>query len=350
MFSGKIEGANRDNLLQHLSNLYGEGSRCLLRCPSIARGMSVAIHMPITSMQSDMRFIQVLDLIVIFVKLRIINGYNRAKRNMFRCAAIYDIFSTTNNVVVEFISMVLLHEALTPLCHADFVHQFTPLRRNKLHYRAFAQRMKALKRCRTDSVCHYLHQADLCYNIGKYNQCLELVRRAKMAISVPGSMYTFMLIYLVDDGPVRKLGGHRRPVDTIMKKSLIGVFMAEDLCLPELYIEAHGRSFSFVMNEMFIPPLIFAFFLQYLCYRSLGLQHERDDVLYELSHVVQCDDGHHIHPDLRAVSWEILGICQQSNGDNHGACNSYLIALNQDANVFKIASCIRIGTILAEYF
>ena len=351
MFSGKIEGANRDNLLQHMNNLYGEGTRCLLRCPSLARKMSFVIHMPITRSQPNMRYLQVFDLIMVFLKLGIRNSYNRAKENMFKCAAIYEIFSTANNALVEFISRILLHKALTLECLADFVQSANNGGRNKVHYRTFTQSMNVVKRCRTDHVCHYLHQAALCYTIGRYGQCLNLVQYAKIAISAPGSIYIPTVLSLGEDRQIRKLGAFTCPVDAIMKKTLIDIFHADDLCLPELYIETHGHSLNFVMNEIRIPPLIFAIFLQYLCCKRLGCRWDiLEVVLYELSLAVQCYECRHIYPDFRATSWEILGICQQMNGDNHGACHSYLMALRHNANVFKIASCIRLGTVLAEYF
>ena len=290
---------------------------------------------------------------MVFLTLGIRNSYNRAKGNMFKCAAIYEIFSTANNALVEFISRILLKIALTREYAAGFVHSVHHRRRNKAHYRTITQSMNVVKRCRTDRVCHSLHQATLCYTIGKYNQCLNLVRHAKIAISVQGSIYMpTILSHLTrfDDRPLRKLEAYRCPIDAIMKKTLIDIFRTDDLCLPELYIEAHGRSITFVMNEIQLPPLIFAIFLQYLCCKSLGFRHEREVVLYELSLVVQCYNCHHIYPDFRAASWEILGICQQMNGHNHGACHSYLMALRHKANVFKIASCIRLGTVLAKYF
>ena len=44
MFGGKIEGRNRYKLLQHLRILHCEGYSCLLRCQSLAEGMSLPKH------------------------------------------------------------------------------------------------------------------------------------------------------------------------------------------------------------------------------------------------------------------------------------------------------------------
>ena len=46
MFEGKIQGTNRNKLLQHLRTLYCEGYRCLLRCQSLSPYMLLIVHKP----------------------------------------------------------------------------------------------------------------------------------------------------------------------------------------------------------------------------------------------------------------------------------------------------------------
>ena len=46
MFAGKIEGTNRDKLIQHLVALHSEGYRCLLRCRTLSHHMWLIIHKP----------------------------------------------------------------------------------------------------------------------------------------------------------------------------------------------------------------------------------------------------------------------------------------------------------------
>ena len=350
MFAGKIEGSYREKLLQHMSCLYREGYICLLQCPSLEKVMSAVIYTNTSITLQHIRCQHVFALWEPLAKIVTMRLYNVTNSDILNCVALHVIFSNAKDALVEFISMIRLCQELTRLCVSDLCNALTLGGRNKFHYRTFAQSMRVVKRCRTDSVCHYLQQAVLCYNAGKYSQCLDLVRRAKMALSVPSSMHIHWLCNPQDNTLIRKLCADRRPVDNIIKKSLIGVFIADNRGIPELYIEAHGRSQSYAVNDIYIPPLIFAFFLHYLCYRKLGLWHEGEEVLSELSLIVEHDDGRHIYPDFRAASWEILGVCQQMHGDNHAACRSYLMALRQDVNFFKIASCIRLGTVLAEYF
>ena len=46
MFEGKIEGTNRNKLLQHMRTLYGEGYRCLLRIKKLSFDLSRPMQIP----------------------------------------------------------------------------------------------------------------------------------------------------------------------------------------------------------------------------------------------------------------------------------------------------------------
>ena len=50
---------------------------------------------------------------------------------------------------------------------------------------------------------------------------------------------------------------------------------------------------------------------------------DSQSMLKDLSLLVQHDNGYHICQRDNAVSWQILGICQEMSGDNHGAYQSY---------------------------
>ena len=77
---------------------------------------------------------------------------------------------------------------------------------------------------------------------------------------------------------------------------------------------------------------------------------EADEVLYELSLLIHHDNNYHISRKLRCMSWQVLGVCQQMNGDDWAACQSYLTALQLDFLTIKVAVCVRLGTILGKYF
>ena len=141
----------------------------------------------------------------------------------------------------------------------------------------------------------------------------------------------------------------------LKKNILYNVVIGHDLYISELYIEIHRLttiSSNFV-GSIFIPPIVFAFFLQYLCQRKLENQRNADEALYELSLLldIQHYGALHIPNGFRGISWQILGICQQMNGHDWEACRSYLTVLQQDTfDEIKMAACVRLGTLLVKYF
>ena len=180
---------------------------------------------------------------------------------------------------------------------------------------------------------------------GTANACL--VQRAKSIISSPGSLYEWAEM---SAKKYREVGGEDSPVEDVLRRCFIrAVEFCSVQCLPELYIELHGGNKYYLLSPVDIHPLVFAFFLQYLCYNKLGRQTECNETLYELSILIQHDGRYHNEIN-RDISWEILGICQQMNGDNPEACHSYLMALHQQHDYYWRATCIRLGTILARYF
>ena len=223
---------------------------------------------------------------------------------------------------------------------------------NRSHYKSLTGRLKVMQRFAVDPVSHILYQAMLCYKAGMYNQALNLVQLCKEKISAPGSIY-FAHSKQMTEAQYRRAGGETLPIEVMLRRhSIFDIRVYNDQYIPELYIEGHGSKKVFVFWPFVISPIICAFFLQYLCQRRLGCQREADEALYELSLPVQHDDGHHIHDYSRGISWGILGICQQMNGDDWAACQSYLTALQKDVNLvnIKVATCIRLGTILVKYF
>ena len=68
-----------------------------------------------------------------------------------------------------------------------------------------------------------------------------------------------------------------------------------------------------------ISPLVYLNFLLFLSYTRLGENHRRIQILEELHTLVYYDDGYHILARIKAISWEILGVCQHIIGDYQNA-------------------------------
>ena len=232
--------------------------------------------------------------------------------------------------------------SLTALCMTDSYHRSAGGISNRSNYQALTGRMNIVERCRIDSICHFVHQAMLCYSQGKYNKALRIVQQCKEKISAPESMCRCKMTLEW----YRETGGDYLPIETMLKRHFIGTIrIGKGSVFPELYIESHER-----VGEHVIPPLVCAYFLQYLCHRKLGCPREASEASYELSLFLQHVYGKSTCTCRRGPSWQILGICQQMSGNDEAAFNSYVRALQQGVNYLPKSTCIRLGTLLAKYF
>ena len=240
-----------------------------------------------------------------------------------------------------------LFEELTKMCMAESEHILDQGICNRSRYRNFIQRLHMLQRCSGYFVDHTLCQAMLCYNTGKYNQALRLVQLSKEKISDPHSIY---IEKLLEGDSIHRWVNEGMPIETMLRKRVLrNIRLDNDQYIPELYIECYRDFEDF--RHMDIPPLVCAFFLQFLCQQNLGCPEKANDVLCELSLLNKYDDRQHISSSAcRALSWQILGICQQMRGEDQAACHSYLMALNQENQCLRAATCIRLGTLLVSYF
>ena len=354
MFEGKIEGRNRTMLLQHLNSLYSEGYNCLLRCPSLS------IELPKINSQLNILYQEPLEKLFIKErrsKLALIiltecqNVDCRFPVDFMNQGITYPLLyclASSRNSLERFLLKEWLHRKLTVSCMTELKHSPVDDKSNRGQYRDNSERLRLFGRCHRDSTSHVLYQAMQCHNAGRYSQALRLVNLCKEKISDPESFY-------MDDVEDETLfayiraGGEELPMETVRRKTLVATILHDSQYIPELYIEHHGQSIHFNEKSDGLPPLVCALFLQFLCLRKLDRMQEADNAMHELSELVFSDDGKHIVVRFRSISRQVLGICQQISGDDHAACQSYLTVLRQKHNYFKVATCIRFGTILVKY-
>jgi hypothetical protein len=79
---------------------------------------------------------------------------------------------------------------------------------------------------------------------------------------------------------------------------------------------------------LLIPPLVLLHMLEFLCYRHIDTMRAQT-ALNNLQYLVHHDQGRYVDVQLRDVSWQILGICQQISGDLQAALYSYQQSLTQ---------------------
>ena len=359
MFGGKIgergeEKSNRDKLLKHLTTLYNEGIECLLRCSSFTdRHVSrIFDRHPDTSnnvlSRRSVASIAITIITEVHYSLQQTSLSGVDKKQL--CIKLHHLMLSADDCLERFITKHWLHFCLTKLCISRESATTTSEADNKSNYKSHMQKMKALKQCRTDSVCHCLYQAMVCYNFEIYNQSLKLIELAKEAIFSENSMYFVNM----SKTKFREEGYADHPVANVMRRSLIdNVHVLNHESIPEFFIESQdvfGFQTSITYLSYPVPPLISALFLQYLCYNRLGHQDKCNEALDELFCRIKYYDGLHFAQQSLPISWQILGICQQIHGNDEAACRSYLRALRYEWNLQKDTTCIRLLTVLAKYF
>ena len=351
MFAGKIEGQNTTKLLKYLRELYREGYHCLLRCPSLSLFLQGIIIIPfsgaILPQPEDYT-----DSCSIGVEI-IAEVHNLCPNHgMIMCLIDFMESTSITDVFTFFILKMWFAKSLPSFClvNATTAKSYDSEYRasNKSHYYSFAQNMRMIDRCRTDSVNHHLYRAVRLYSAGRYETVLKILECATQKLENPKLVRNWRMSDLM----YQSAGGKHSPIVNVMRKSFCTEYSLYSGMGPgelsiEMTLASHKISDVTIIN---FPPLVLVLFLKFLCLSKSRSPARGNEVLSELSAIIHTDKGLHMYDTHRAISWEILGICQQMNGDYWEACHSYLMALRQSNKNFRKASCVRLCTILATYF
>ena len=295
MFEGKIEGTNQHRLLIHLNTLYREGFKCLLRCPSLSElDMTInRTNIELLPPQNSKSY-YALHITMESFNVKINAGGSGYLR------VLYQLASTTNDSLKSFVLRYWFKRAL---CRKAVQHTINT-KCNNSNYGNLIKSLQILSQCRTDSVCNYLYQAMLLYSFGTFMSTLKLVHRALDRMYRMNSA-RYLCMWEITEEKYSAVGGNVLPIDTVLKMYFIDLIVLEDkLCFPELYIETRGGN-RLNTFDFFIPPLVFALFLRFLCYNKIGSEHDRNETLHELYLIVQQDNGQHCPPSCKAISWQI---------------------------------------------
>ena len=119
MFEGKIEGENREKLLQYLGVLYSEGFGCLLRCPSISQCMLVILNEPdVEVVESGLS--ESLIATNVLQECSVNTMPTERQHRGILSPELYRIAATTDNSLECFVATVWLYEAMAVVCTTEF--------------------------------------------------------------------------------------------------------------------------------------------------------------------------------------------------------------------------------------
>nr|XP_034333414.1 uncharacterized protein LOC117680500 [Crassostrea gigas] len=163
------------------------------------------------------------------------------------------------------------------------------------------------------------------YRTLRYRDALSVIDTIKVKLAQPFLMYKS---HVDRERYTEAVGGQslstkmRQAVakDIILKNN---IFYINEL-IPEQQSSKQNNG-----GVLIIPPHVLLYMLEFLCSRhvdTLRAQRALDDIQVLVHH----DQGQSVPVEVRDISWEILGICQQITGNLHAALYSYQQSLRQD--------------------
>ena len=342
MFAGKIHGTMRVRLMSCLVPLYQEGYYCLLRCPTIQNELYTIIRHP--PFVHTMRLYEESDKCAIETKLitEIWNHQPKFKTKHSRAINYLQNIEhliSTNNADLE---LSILQIWKNYICQILAV---LPSGANRLEDNKHNQseRMCEIEMPETDVTSHLLYKAFAYYRRGDYRTALPLLLEAKMRLQHPHLVYPWYRSV----AKYRTAGGEHKPFTQMMREIVAWPSeMNPNITIPELSLEHHAAANHFA-DQLLVPPLVMTNFLSFLSYHYLQKIQDSRSALQDLTMLVHYDDGYHLCDRDKAISWQVLGICQQMSGDRQGAYLSYCNALQQKWCHIGLASLVRIRNLLS---
>ena len=343
MFASKVYRAERKCLLSYLIPLYQEGYNCLLRCPSLQHELNVIIERPLlvnmieTTDESDKCPFEV-QLILEVWNSRPDFNIAQSEKITKPIQDLHNIISSNNSKFEQEILHIWRNFLLQNLSMSISIGGSIKVNEAADRTRETYMPMMPL----VDATRHLLYTALYHYRRGMYNDAISLLQEAKVKLQHPHLLYPRKM----DVEKYQAAGGEHKPFTQMMKEIVAwNVQLETCVTIPELTLENLSAA-NHSTDGIIIPPLVFTNFMSFLCYHHMGMFHEAQSMLQELSILVQYDNEDHIVAKDKEISWQMLGICQEVSGDYRGAYRSYCNAMQQKWCDIKSASLMRISVII----
>ena len=193
-------------------------------------------------------------------------------------------------------------------------------------------------------VSDLLYIAMYYYKMFRYREAILVIEMTKVKLAEPGLMYNRNID---PDLYTEAVGG--KSWSTKMRQAVAqDIILNNNICyINELILE---QQYSSQNNwpSLFIPPFVMLHMLEFLCYRHVDPMRAQA-ALADLQALLQHDKGVFVPVELRDISWEILGICQQMTRNYHAALDSYLYSLTQiPKQSIEIATELRIKKLYSQ--
>ena len=351
MMLGKFDSTTKTALLCHLMTLYREGYRCLLRCPSLCNALTLIIQapiiaaLPISENEREYSCNIMEDLYTLMEIGNTLPDYVWVDCNNLNITYCDRLVNFTESCTSQFRYSVS-RMWLSYLLHALFLQYINYLSDNatvsfgnKLRFPSIKIFLHALKKNRVDIGYHYTAIAIGMYKLGHYEHAITTLNKLKTKLQNPNAMYTWELT----PDKYRAAGGENTQLIKMLRTVVAGlVQLKKSESVSELELEHYAQQKNGRSDKIIIPPFVMAHFLTFLSNMKSGNHCGAYAALNDLFVLVHYDSGHHIPEMYRAISWGMLGICQEMMRDYQGAYQSFTTALHQPFNNFYLATEMRL--------
>ena len=312
MFRSKIYGSAQENLFLQLHSLYKEGHESLLKRTSINEVFNT-LALEEMSIHGENVFFRELNLHDTYVFME----------DIHHCKEIlHAIENLIGTPMTENQTAVLQKHAATIIQWTAFMLHNT---------------IKSNKSCNMfDIPCHMLEVAAKLgpvsdnvyiaiyyYRTNRYAEALSVIRKMKKMLRDTKQCETGNYCHYYAERCTTDLGEH-----VWLFKMVQDVKFSNDICFIE---ELQWEQLCAIENNQWmlaIPLFVTIQFVEFLCSRHIGTV-AATDALERLQTLIQRDQETYVPVIYRDISWHILGICQQINGDFPAARYSYEQSLKQ---------------------
>ncbi|XP_056014771.1 uncharacterized protein LOC125673784 [Ostrea edulis] len=328
MFLSNIHGDAQNRLFVRLFGFYEKGLASLLHIPSLRSYIMNVLYNPTLSICTDEHtLISEIEFdIEMFLELHqnielppsdfylIMKHLNTVEQSTVLPLTQYEV------LVLQVYTTSLLHRAAFTL-----QNMYSNTTENKLVYIADRMSSHMLKlTTKFGSISDRLFIAMYYYKTLRYTEALSVIEMTKINIAQPYVMYNFT----VDtERYTEAVGGQswstklRHAVAWTIKLDN-GIIYINELMTEQMVALQNYK------HVLYIPPLVVLYMLEFLCYRHTDTMRAQT-ALNDLQVLVHHDQGLYVNVNLRDISWQILGICQQISGNLQAALYSYQQSLRQ---------------------
>nr|XP_022287139.1 uncharacterized protein LOC111099920 [Crassostrea virginica]XP_022287140.1 uncharacterized protein LOC111099920 [Crassostrea virginica]XP_022287141.1 uncharacterized protein LOC111099920 [Crassostrea virginica]XP_022287142.1 uncharacterized protein LOC111099920 [Crassostrea virginica]XP_022287143.1 uncharacterized protein LOC111099920 [Crassostrea virginica] len=349
MFRVKVVGQTQVSLFEQLYALYNRGIPCLLRSPTIDRFLNMVILNGMLTFRTDeSSFISdvMLD-VCLYEEIDSISNF--FVKNSEEAVRSIIAFEQLQNSELTLFQRVTTQYSLSELFKNFSCLLSSPrIATNKKWKSSDKKSLNMMKLAvKMGCVSQIMYLTIHYYRKCQYKESLRCLQRVQDRMSKP---YVIYRNYVNEDMYQRAMAGVS--LSDRMRKCFICdiLFNNEYVYIDELVPEQEANKADGI-GILFIPTLVMLHMLFVLNHHRLGDTVRSQQSLQDLHTLLLYDDGTNVPEHLRDISWQILGICQQTCGDYMGALKSFQCSLQQRPfNSIQKATVFRMQTMNEHLF